>query len=531
MATSSARMVSGARTAASPATTTLRTLIDARRAQGVPMTLAEAIAVVVPVCLDLNERHAAGERLFVHPSSIAPGEDGLARVHPALSAMPQNHADRACLAPEVLRTNAAGDACATVFALGAMLYEMVTHQSVGPGMHRPRDINPDLPDALELVLAKALVGDRAHRPADLAALASAMYQLAPQQSVAAPVVSQGRLDASAELDVDVKFSVLPPSQAANGASGVTAIPRAPVAPRVNGGDPFGAPVIDQHAARMAARKADDPTTRLAAMKAELESDPRPRYVVIKDSMDHGPFTAVELLQQIASHHFVADDGLRDEIGGQQQNIGEWAEFAPFAEQARLLREKRAEEKAVVVAADADKKQGLAKTIIAVSAVLALGGALTVWFLARRGTHNDDVVVQGDRAGVIEIEGDIKGRKRPTKGHAGAAGGPGFSGGASFESVLASNNQTINMGQGGSDTPDLTNAQLSAPLRNAAFITGCGAPDDMKVTVQVAVRMGRAVGVTVRTNPSSGGVAACIDRAVRGLQWPANAKTDFVTTNY
>ena len=67
--------------------------------------------------------------------------------------------------------------------------------------------------------------------------------------------------------------------------------------------------------------------------------------------------------------------------------------------------------------------------------------------------------------------------------------------------------------------------------HASFIGGCGAPDDMKVTVRVAVKMGVPIGVTVSTSPPSGGVAACIDRAVRGLRWPANAKTDFVTTSY
>jgi hypothetical protein len=54
---------------------------------------------------------------------------------------------------------------------------------------------------------------------------------------------------------------------------------------------------------------------------------------------------------------------------------------------------------------------------------------------------------------------------------------------------------------------------------------------MKVQVRVAVRMGAPVGVTVTTSPPSGSIAACIDRAVRGIRWPANPKTDFVTTNY
>ena len=39
-------------------------------------------------------------------------------------------------------------------------------------------------------------------------------------------------------------------------------------------------------------------------------------------MDHGPFSAVELLQQIASNGFVAEDILRDEISGQTKPIAE-----------------------------------------------------------------------------------------------------------------------------------------------------------------------------------------------------------------
>jgi hypothetical protein len=530
MATSSAPAVHGAHAAHHAPIKTLRVIIEEWRATGQPIPMAEAMAVIVPLCLDLKARHDRGEKLFVHPSSIAPGNEGLAAVHPQLSTLPTSPADRACLAPEVLRAGAPGDACSSVFSLGALLYEMLTLQHIGPAMRRPRDVNPELPEAIEVLIGKAIIGERAHRPADLAALASAMYQLAPQGRVEAPAVSHGRLDASAELDVDVKFSVLPPAARQNDASGVTALPRPPTTPRIDRGDPFGAPVIDRTSETNHARKADDPTTRLAAMKASLESDPRPRYVVIKNQMDHGPFSAVELLQQIASHHFTHEEGLRDEITGQQLPIAEWEEFAPFAEQARLLREKRAEEKAVVVAADVDQKRGLAKSIFAVCAILAIGGALSVWFLTRRGTHDDSVVVAGDRAGTIEVNGDIKGKMKRHGGGPGGGGGAGYSGGTSFESVLDNNNQTINMGQA-NDTPDLTNVQLSAPLRHASFISSCGAPDDMKVSVGVAVKMGHPVGVTVHTTPPSPGVAACIDHAVRGIQWPVSAKTDFVTTNY
>lgn len=496
------------------------------------MSLDEAVAVLVPVLMDLNERHARGERLYVHPSAIAPGADGLARLDPRLAILPTKPFDKHCLPPELQRTLEPGDACASVFSVGAMLYEMVTGLHVGAGMTRPRDVDPSLPESLEVLIGKSIIGDRTHRPADLGALASALYHVAPKKSIHPPDVSEARLDASAQLEVDVRFSMLPPPVAAAPAA---MHPDASHVARLNAqardmGDPFGAPVIDRtNQGRAPRKKADDPTAKLGALKERLESDPRPRYVVNKDKMDHGPFTAVELLQQIASHAFDGEDGLRDEISGQQMPIGEWEEFAPFATQAGLLREKRAEEKAVVRAADADKKRGIAKTILAVSLVVALAGVGTVWFLTRRGTRNEDVVVSNDRGGTVVVNGDIKGKKRPGGGAGGHGGGGGFSGGMSYEAVLNSNNESITMGE--STGPDLTNAQLAGPLRHAAFVTGCGAPDDMKVQVRVAVRMGAPVGVTVQTTPPNGGIASCIDRAVRGLRWPANGKTDFVTTNY
>jgi hypothetical protein len=513
MAMPSAFVTPGATAAQSiPTSTTLRTLLDTRRSEGRRMSLEEAIAVVVPVCLDLRDRHARGEKLYVHPSAIAPSVDGLARVQTKLAVAPTRHDDKHCLAPELNRVLQPGDACASVFSLGAILYEMVTGHHIGPAMRRPRDYDPSLPEAFEILIGKAIVGDRAHRPADLSAFASAMYHLAPQKSIHPPEVNEARFDESAELAVDVRFSMLPPESAA------TLPSTTPDASSVRAAGP---------------RANDDPTAILAALKASLESDPRPRYVVSKERMDHGPFTAVELLQQIASNAFTADLGLRDEISGQQMPISEWEEFGPFAVQSQLVREKRDEQKAVVRAVSADKKRGIAKSIIALSVVVALGGSLAVWLLTRRGTRNDNVVVAKDRTGTIEIHGDIRGKKRTAGGGGGGGGGAAGGGGggyASYESVLNGNNQEISMGQA-AGAPDLTDNQLSAPLRHASFVVSCGAPDDMKVTVRVAVRMGRAVGVTVSTSPSSGGVAGCVDRAVRGLRWAESAKTDFITTNY
>ena len=194
---------------ASP-TTTLRMLLDQRRTEGRALSLDEAIAIIVPLCLDLKERHAGGERLFVHASCIGSGADGLARLIPSLALVPTNARDRASLAPELQQRLEPGGARASVFAVGAVLYEAVTGSAVGPGMRRPREVDPRLPAALESLLSKALVGDPSHRPDDLGALASAMHHLAPMKSIHPPEVDQSTLDKTDEFEVDIKLSLLPP---------------------------------------------------------------------------------------------------------------------------------------------------------------------------------------------------------------------------------------------------------------------------------------------------------------------------------
>ena len=523
-----------------PPSMTLRALLDARRAEGRRFSLDEAIAVIVPVTLDLKERHDRGEKLYVHPSAIAPGADGLAKLNPRIAVVPTAKLDRYCLAPELQSTLEPGDARATVYSLGAVLYEMLTGEHIGPAMKRPRDVDPSLPESVEILIGKSIIGDRTHRPADLGALASAMYHLAPQKSIHPPEVEG--LDQSAELDVDVKFSMMPPAAGRpipEEAASVSAasIPRAAAVPRIDVGDPYGG-VIDR-GPDSRARRADDPHVKLANLKHQLENDPRPRYVVNKDKMDHGPFSAVELLQQIASNLFVSDDGLRDEISGQNAPIREWEEFAPFAEQAGLRRDNVREEKEVVLAVAKEKKSGIAKIVIGIAVVAAVLAVPAVWFVAKRGTRNERVAVDIDYgAGSVDLDGGIKGRKKPTGGggayHGGGtpgAGGAGGQGGVadngsgSFESALDNNVQEMNMG--GADTPDLTRAQLAAPMRSA----GCGIPKGIKVTVQVAVQMGHAVGVSVSTDPPNAGINASCAGWARGLSWPVNPKRDFVTTVY
>ncbi|MFO0679895.1 MAG: hypothetical protein U0169_25450 [Polyangiaceae bacterium] len=516
-----------------PPSMTLRGLLTARKKEGRRLALDEAVAVVVPVCLDLKARHDKGERVYVHPSAIAPGADGQARLQTKLATAPVDPHDRACLAPELQSDVAPGDARSSVFAIGAMLYEMITGESVGPAMKRPREVDPNLPEALEMLLGKALIGDRTHRPDDLAALASALYPLAPQRSAPPPSIPITQLDESAEFEVDVRLSLLPPNEVSPSAN---RIPRAASIPDINY-DPFAnapaKPSAEEERAA-AARRTNDPTLKLAELKMRLESDPRPRYVVIKDNMDHGPFSAVELLQQVAGGSFLGEDGLRDELSGQTRPILEWEEFAPFAQQADLKREIVAEKREVARAVKAEKKAGVVKYVVGSAVVVALVAAGAGWYVKARGERNDDVSVSDDPTlGDLDVKGGLKGQKRAAKPHAGGGGGGaaggGFVGGMSYEAALNSNNNEVVIGKAAG--PDLTNAQLSAPLANGAVLGACGTPASTAVTIKVAVKLGRAVGVSVYTTPPNPAVSGCIDRAVRGMSWPSNPKMDSFTTTF
>lgn len=101
-----------------------------------------------------------------------------------------------------------------------------------------------------------------------------------------------------------------------------------------------------------------------------------------------------------------------------------------------------------------------------------------------------------------------------------------------------------------DRPQLTDAQLTGPMRGAA--TGCRVPSNTKITIRTAVQNGRAIGVTVdvrivrpksaRPLPKAAAraqaktqaktiakITACVDHNVRAVVWPPSQRRDSFTT--
>lgn len=498
----------------------LRAAMETRRAAGERFSLADAVAVIVPLASDLAKQHASGGKYFVNPSTItlAAGQAGELEKGRA-AAQPTLPRDRACLAPEA-RDGKAGDARASVFAVGAILYEMVTGLSVGPGMRRPTEVEPSLPGSVEVLLGKALVSDAAHRPDDLAALAAAIHHLAPGATAAPAPADESHLDHDGDFEVDVSLSMLPP-------------PPAPVGDARASMDSYGVSVV--HKASPAAPVRSDPTSKLAGLKSRLESDPRPRYVVIQDGMDHGPFSAVELLQQVGTGTFHLDGVLRDLFSKQERPIKDWEEFAPFAEQAKLHREIKAEKQEIERVVAGENKATTSKALLGGGAVAILAGAAAVWFFTVRGSRNDTVEIQGDRAVNVDVDGGVRSGQKT--GPAPGVGGrlptqgayPILPGGLSCEGAQAKYVEEMKMGEKGA--PDLTAGQFGSVLNNGSYLNACGVPSDAKVNVCAAIQNGRAVGVTVTLSPPNPGIASCVAGRIRSLSFPSNPKLDIARTAF
>ncbi len=529
----------------------LRQLIEHHLSQRRPIELAAAVDIIVPLCVSVADVHEQGFGLYVYPSNIVQTPRGYSVANELAARPPSHPADLACLPPEA-NPGELGGARASVYSIGAILYELLTGQSVGPQMRRPTELIPGLPQAVEVLLAKALIRDPAQRPDDLYALAQALYGLSPKPTIAPPPAADaGHLDQIDGVEIDVSLSMLPsamPPRVAAVALAPEQRGRPPGAPAPHLGavasHGIGPAAIPPAAAYPAAAippavvrspspsqgsAVDEATAQLAALKAKLESDPTPRYVVIRDGMDHGPFNSVELLQQIRTHNFSGDDLLQNTETREERPIKGWPDFAPFAEHAQ--RHKAiADEKAAVhlgVAQDSKRTRGKMVGGLAVVVLLLLGAG--GWFVTQVGTRSDEVAVQTEAVSNIEAEGALKADKKSAAGRkgsrvVGSSGGiPLLGGGMSCEAAQATYVEEIKMTGG---QADISRGQYSSIMNSGSYFSHCGVPSNVAVNICVAVQAGKAVGVTVSTSPNHSS-RACISKAVRGMRFPSHPKLDVV----
>jgi hypothetical protein len=102
--------------------------------------------------------------------------------------------------------------------------------------------------------------------------------------------------------------------------------------------------------------------------------------------------------------------------------------------------------------------------------------------------------------------------------------------SSCEAAIARNNEEIAIG-GPSAPPDVTRESYASILQNGSYLAGCRIPDRTVFEICAAVKDGRAVGITVVSNPADSGVNACIRSAVARLKFPTSPRLDVTHTRF
>ncbi len=101
---------------------------------------------------------------------------------------------------------------------------------------------------------------------------------------------------------------------------------------------------------------------------------------------------------------------------------------------------------------------------------------------------------------------------------------------SCEEAARAYTEEINLG-GDRSPPDITQAAYAAILEHGRWFAHYGLPAACRLEVCVAVRQGRAVGVTVHTTPRRADIDRCVAAAARGLTFPSHPRLDVTRTTF
>ena len=525
----------------------LSKLVEKRRAQGERLSVRGAYNVIAHVSKALELAHQKGtchgtlrpSVVFVTKSGrVKVGDFAVGRaVVTTQGAGALGESETASLAPEV-KAGQEPDARSDIFGLGAILYEMLTGLSPAQGFTPPSKAHPDASPALDQVLLRCLAGDPSQRYATPGEVRDALLPLVADAPEVPPEEDFG---IDVDIDIDLASARPPPTAQAAPAH----VPRAPSTPgdrpqvgqRVSIHEEFRPSTAGQAPARMSAEpNAATPRVSEVDLKdllSKITENDAPRWMVVKDKLDHGPFSGRELVNLILKGDVQGDHGLLNMDTGERKKVSQFPEFTEFLAQYQLKKQEEAHKAALVRSEKVEKVGAAAKYLIAaaVVGVLALGGGI---FLLTREAANEEEVADAALAELYE-SGDIQitgsagilpdPPRRAGGGRRRGGGGGGGAGGLSYEEAM---NQAVNIGDvsSGGGERQLTSGDVAGVMnRHINSFFGCVSQElrggGSLGTVQIDLAIagdGSVIGASTRQGSPS--FQSCVAGRVRRIRFPA-----------
>ena len=486
----------------------LSEFIQSRDRDGDPISLRGVYNVIAHLCSALSYAHKKGPHGTLRPSVVSVTRGGRVKVRDfgvgqvlLKSAGPRafRDSDHSCLAPEVNRGEPA-TAQSDVFGIGAILYELLTTRRPGSDFVAPSEVRDDIPPEVDRILLDCLAPNPADRFDSPESMRNALLPFLKEANSSPPPP-----DAGFSVEIDIINSVAPPPE--------VEIPMISLAPEASPSPP--AP----------------PRRGLMSLINQLSSDSKQRWMVARDKMDHGPFSARELIERLNVGGFGGDDVTFNIDTGERRTLREWPQFREFILQREHQDTAAAEAAARAHAQKSEKRSSAMKLLIAVSVVglvvIAVGGFL----LSRSSdvrevasTELDDLFKLGKittgEAGLLPDP-----VTRPRKRGSSTAPSTRSSGFSSYDDAMSRALELGDASQSGGEGR-LTGGQVASVMnRNLnRFYNSCvlpevrsgGKPGNVKVDLAIAGN-GSVLGATV--HGGSADFQGCMGSQIKNVRFP------------
>lgn len=487
--------------------TRLSEFIQRRDRDGNPISLRGIYNVIAHLCSALSYAHEKGPHGTLRPSIVWVTRGGRVKIRDfgvgqvllgSAGASAFDDKDHACLAPEVRRGEPATPQ-SDVFGIGAILYELLTSRSPGTDFVAPSRVRTDTPPELDGILLDCLASNPKDRFDSPEAVRKALLPFVTQANSIPPPTNN---DQSVDIDLG---SVVPPADLE--IQMLSLLPRPPLAPPL------------------------PPKRGLVSLIEALSADPKQRWMLARDKMDHGPFNARELIERLNIGGFSGDDLTCNIDTGERKPFRDWPEFREFILQREHQDTEAREKAARMNARRSEKRSAAMKWLVAASLIgvvaLSVGGFLLSRSSGAREISSaelDDLFRLGEittgEAGLLP-DPPVRTRKRgatvaPTKRRSGFG---------SYDDAMSQAMQIGDASQGGGEDR-LTGTQVAGVMnRNLnRFYGKCvipevksgGKPGNVKVDLAIAGD-GSVMGATVQGG--SAGFQGCMGQEIRTIRFP------------